>query len=119
MAQDRVEDALASYRRGIELATDVGSRMMMAWNLSGLAAAHHLLGRPQLASRLAGASQATLDVLGASFGPTDQPVHDRRQQALREELGDDEYRRLLGEGRRLTLDEGIELALDALDQPTP
>ncbi len=114
MAQDRMHEALSYHRRGIELSTRIGSRLMMAWNLSALATAHHLLGDPQLSARVVGAAQATLDVLGATYGPVDQPVHERRQEALRDDLGDDQYARLVAEGRQLRLETGIELALDAL-----
>ncbi len=113
MAQDRTDDAMPYYQRGIELASLIGSRLMMAWNLSGLAAAHHVLGQPQLAAKLTGAAQATLEALGSTHGPVDQPVHERRQRVLRDELGDD-YDGLVAEGNQLSLEEAIELAFDAL-----
>ncbi len=114
MAQGRMDEAVPFYRRGIELARAIGSRLMMAWNLSGLANALHLLGQPELAVRLTGAADASLEALGATQGPLDQPVHDRRQQVLREDLGPDRYQALITDGRAMTLDEGIETALDAL-----
>lgn len=116
MAQDRMPEALSCHRRGIELSTRIGSRIMMAWNLSELATAHHMLGQPHLAARLIGAAQATLEVLGATYGPVDQPIHEHRQRALRNDLGDDDYEKLVGEGRQVRLEAGIEIALDALDQ---
>ncbi|MEL7156174.1 MAG: winged helix-turn-helix domain-containing protein [Actinomycetota bacterium] len=116
MAQDRLDEALLYHRRGIELSTRIGSRIMTAWNLAALATAHHLLGRPRLAAQLVGASQATLEVLGATYGPVDQPIHERRQHSLRNDLGHDEYEQLVGDGRQWRLEEGIEVALEALDQ---
>ncbi len=115
MAQDRMEEALFYHRRGIELATRLGSRLMMAWNLSSLARAHHLLGKPQLAAQVTGVAEATLEALGATHGPVDQPVQDDRQRLLREDLGDQEYTRLIGEGHQMRLETGIEMALDALE----
>ncbi|MEL6985203.1 MAG: tetratricopeptide repeat protein, partial [Actinomycetota bacterium] len=116
MAQGRMRDALPYYRYGIELATGIGSRLMMSWNLAGLANAFHLLGWPELSARLIGTAQTTLERLGASHGPVDQPLQDRRQQVLRDDLGSDVYETLVAQGRELTLDEGIELALEALEQ---
>lgn len=113
MAQGRVREALPYYQSGIKLATGIGSRLMMAWNLSGWAVAYHLLGQPQLAARLIGAAQATLEALGANHGPVDQPMQDRREQILRDDLGSDTYEALVGQGRRMSLEEGIELAFDA------
>lgn len=116
MAQGRVEEAPTYYARGIELAAAIGGRLMMAWSLSGLATAHHLLGQPKLAARVTGAAEATLDALGTTHGPIDQPVHDRRQEVLRKDLGSSEYDRLIAEGRAMTLEEGIEIAITALDR---
>ncbi len=115
MAQDRMDEALIYHRRGIELSARLGSRIMMAWNLSGLARVHHLLGRPQLAAQVNGVADATLEALGATYGPVDQPVQDHRQHLLREDLGDEAYERLIGEGRQMRLETGIELSLDALE----
>lgn len=117
MAQGRFPEALTYYRRGIELSTRIGSRIMMAWNLSELAAPQHLAGQPELSARLIGASQAALELIGSTYGPADQPIHDKRQQTLRDELGHDEYNRLNREGRQMTLEEGTELALSALGDP--
>jgi len=116
MAQDRMDEALFHHRRGIELAARLGSRLMMAWNLSSLARAHHLLGRPKLAAQVTGVAEATLEALGATHGPVDQPIQDHRQRLLREDLGDEAYARLINEGHQMRLETGIELALDALER---
>lgn len=115
MAQERTHEALSYHRRGIELASRIGSRIMVAWNVSEFAAAHRLLGQPELAAQLIGAAEAALEVLGATYGPVDQPMHDRTQQAIRKELGDATYDRLVTDGRKMTLEEAVALALDALD----
>lgn len=116
MAQDRMTEALAYHRRGIELSTRIGSRIMMAWNLSELATPHHLLGQPELAARLIGSAQAALELLGATYGPVDQPLHDRKQSLLRSELGALAYDALVAEGGQMTLEDGIDMAFDALDR---
>ena len=81
-----------------------------------LALVNEILGKYPAAPQLFGAAEEALELLGASCGPVDQPLHDDRQQALRNELGNDEYDRLLGEGRLMTLEEAVELVLDALDK---
>ena len=115
MAQDRLHEALPYHRRGLEISARLGNRIMMAWNLEALATAHHLRGRPQLAARLIGRAETTLDALGATYGPVDQPMHERRQRVLRDDLGEDAYERLIDEGRQMRLEEGIDLAFEALD----
>lgn len=119
MAQDRLVEALSYHRRGIELSSRIGSRIQMAWNLSELATGHHRLGDPQLAAQLDGTAQAALSRLGTTLGPVDQPIYERNQQALRSDLGDDDYERLASQGRGLSLHDGIEMALNALDERAP
>ena len=110
-----MHEAVSYHRRGIELSTRIGSRIMMAWNLSELATPLRVLGQPELGARLLGSAQAALELLGATYGPVDQPMYELRQRELRDALGSSEYEHLVAEGRQMTLEEGIEMAFAALD----
>jgi predicted ATPase/DNA-binding winged helix-turn-helix (wHTH) protein len=112
LAQGRIEESLGHYRQGIELASALGNRLMMAWNLAGLAVAFQLLDRPELAARLIGTAQTTLDALGSTLGLVDQPIQDRAEAALIGTLGIEDYENLVAEGTRLSLEDGVDMASD-------
>jgi predicted ATPase/DNA-binding SARP family transcriptional activator len=89
----------------------LGRRMMVAWTVSELAGPELGLGRPERAARLVGAANRALETLGVSLHPADLPERARVIAGLREQLSDQEFRRLTAEGGELALREAVALAL--------
>jgi hypothetical protein len=96
--------------------------MMAGWTISELAGPELGLGRPERGAVLVGAADEALRVLGVSRHPGDVWEHRRVVARLRELLGDDRFDELYGDGRRLSLDDAVALALrddvERLHQPT-
>ena len=67
--------AALSYREGLSIAAEVGNALWAAYALDGLAAVALEAGMGARAARLAGASEALLEVAGASLEPSGQSLH--------------------------------------------
>lgn len=94
---------------------DLGDRNGIAFSLelhAQLAAAE---GRPDLAWRLAGAATALRESIGAHLSPSEKERLDRTLAAASTSLPPDLPESLVAEGRRLSLDDAIRLALQAPD----
>jgi predicted ATPase/class 3 adenylate cyclase len=69
-------------------------------------------GNPRLAARLLGASDAQLEIMGASIQLQDKCEIDRYKNAIREQLGEAEFNKAWSEGRAMSLEEAVACALD-------
>jgi len=98
-------------QEALRLCWPLGRRMLAAWMLAELAGPEVGLGRPELGARLLGASDQALSVLGVNRHPSDLPEYERVVAGLREQLGEETYRRLHSEGARLSLDDAVGMAL--------
>lgn len=76
-------------------------------SLEGLSAAAARSGAAERGARLLGAAGALLEETGLKFEPSEQAMHDRTTQLLREELGEERFRALI--------DEGISLGVGTAD----
>ncbi len=79
--------------------------------LAGLAGVAGAQGRPERATRLLGAAYALLEAIGSRFDPIDQAEHDRNLAAIRAQLEPATFARTWSEGRALTLEQAVALAL--------
>jgi predicted ATPase/DNA-binding SARP family transcriptional activator len=71
------------------------------------------------AARLLGAGQAAADRAGVILLPVWQADRDRASTETRSRLGEQRFQELLGEGRALTLDQAVELALQPYETEPP
>lgn len=95
----------------LKLSREVGSRNQMADELEALAWVAAARGEPRRAALVGGAAEALRGVLGmpqASHMPAD---HDRAVQAVRGALGDEAFAASWAEGRALSADRSVALAL--------
>ena len=69
------------------------------------------LGEPEAAARLIGAVEVLHEDMQTVAQPVEMALAEKTVAELRRELGDERYEALVTEGRRLTLDEAVELAL--------
>jgi predicted ATPase/DNA-binding XRE family transcriptional regulator len=96
-----------SLRFGQQL-PDQATIAMCLLSFGGVAAALH---RPDQAARLFGVGEALFRNLQISLDPADQVEHERNVAAARTQLSADEFARYEQEGRFLSLDQAIQLAL--------
>ncbi|WP_329124624.1 ATP-binding protein [Streptomyces sp. NBC_01465] len=104
---------LATSREVRELFGAANSLELMAWCAAEL-------GRPSTAAWMLGAAGALWRHVGSPMVGVAMYLddHTRIETAVRTELGDQEYARLLAQGAELPLDRAVELALAGADSPT-
>jgi len=79
-----------------------------------LAALIGCAGQAEQAARLLGAGEESMEVLGAPMDPADKPTRFLAISRTREALGDATFEALRAEGRTLTLEQAVELALETV-----
>lgn len=80
----------------------IGNQMGMAESLIGLAAVALRQDQPQAAATFLGATDATLATLNVPLFAAEQTIYLQTQQAVRQILGEDEWRTAYDAGRALT-----------------
>jgi tetratricopeptide (TPR) repeat protein len=107
------------YQEGVAIARELGDRRGIAESLEGLAAMFAALDSSLRAARIWGATERLRKEIGAPLSPKDRPRYDRRVGAARAALSDSAaFDRAWQEGRALTLEQAIALALEAsVEQP--
>ena len=111
--EGRTLDALALYRQSLTLKREIGDLGEIAVGLAGSALALARAGDSASAARLLGAAAS----LGEEVGVGEAWVAGDREEALglvRAQLDEAAFSEAWEDGARLTLDEAIELALQAL-----
>jgi predicted ATPase/class 3 adenylate cyclase len=92
---------------------ELGDRRYIAFALEGLAAVAATLDSPCHAARIWGAAERLRAEIGSPLAPGAKARYDRLVAAARAALGDDAaFSQAWQEGRALTLDQAIELALE-------
>jgi len=84
----------------------------VAWRLEGFAGLAAKEEEPKRAARLYGAAQVLLDSVGARLDPIDRLGYDQYVAIAREQLGDAAFAQAWAEGRAMTMEQAIDLALD-------
>ena len=79
--------------------------------LTGLAAVAAGTSQPERAAKLHGAAQAIFETTDYQISPFNRAEFDRHMEIAREQLGEERFAALQAEGRALTLEQAIELAL--------
>ena len=112
--------AKAALAEGFQMSSDVGDRWFVQLGLGGFVGFAARTGRPRLALRLAGAAQAYGDVNEFSMPGPMEEIADRWLVQTRARAGP-AAGRLLTEGRRLSPEEAVALALanEPDDAPPP
>ncbi|HET8846623.1 MAG TPA: hypothetical protein VFN35_34495, partial [Ktedonobacteraceae bacterium] len=99
-------------RQGLQLACSTNVRLQMAKALIPLAGALGMQSQSELAARLLGASEKALERLGALNPPSDQMELDAIIAAVHAQLDDATFQSIWDQGRELTLEQAVALALD-------
>lgn len=106
------DDARASalYREGLIYAQDLWSRLGIAQSLEGLAGATWR-SDPVHAARLLGAAEVIRENLGSAHAPGVQEERTRLAEGIRAGIGAHAASKAWGEGRGLTIEQAVALAL--------
>src|SRR5574341_1484117 len=107
------EKARALYKQGLALSLEIDNKTNLVLYPGLMAGALGMRGQPRRAARLIGASEALCESMGIGLQPADQPEFDRGVALVREQLGEEMFDALRKEGRRMSLDEAVQLALAA------
>ena len=105
--------AAALHKEGLMIQRELGDRRGIAYSMVGLAAGAAAFGNPLRAARMWGAAEQMREDVGSPLEPKDRPRYDRRLANARVAVGDGAaFDRAWQEGRALTLERAIELALE-------
>jgi tetratricopeptide (TPR) repeat protein len=117
--QGNYRSAQALHQEGLAIGRELGDKRGIALALEGLASVVAALGSSLRAARIWGAAEQLREEVGSPLPPKDRPDYDRRAAAARAAVGDDAaFDRAWQQGRALTLEQAIELALeDTVERP--
>jgi predicted ATPase/class 3 adenylate cyclase len=101
------------FRQSLAIRRELGDRWGIAEVLEGLSYVAFALAEPGRAARIDGAAERLREEIGSPLPPNERPRYDRHVAATRAVLGDDvAFDRAWQEGRALSLEHTIELALE-------
>jgi predicted ATPase len=109
LAQERHEEAAHGFLDCVRLALHVDDRFNLGEALAGLSSHAALGGRWEDAARLAGASAAVHEHIGAPPWQTVTATHDRALIPARAALGEDRFAALVGEGRQMRAEDAASI----------
>ena len=110
--EGRIEDARSMLKGSVRVWHELGNRQMLARDLGSLARATAMAGRAEVAARLVARSAALFEEIGAvEVGRVE--FDDGTLSLIRGVLDDATVARALDDGRALTVDEAVALALDS------
>jgi predicted ATPase/DNA-binding XRE family transcriptional regulator len=103
--------AVDCFTRGLLLFVELGDKLSIIECVAGLAGVYAATGKPKIAARLLGASEAALESLNTGLDPADQIEFERNVDLARSQVGPDLFASLWAEGRALEIDGATSLAL--------
>jgi predicted ATPase/DNA-binding winged helix-turn-helix (wHTH) protein len=98
-------------REALLMCSSLNRRQLAAWSVSELAGPAAGLGEHELAAVLIGGAERALEQLGSRIYPADLEEHQRIKAQVERSLGTERFETLRNEGRALTLDQAIAVAL--------
>jgi predicted ATPase/DNA-binding CsgD family transcriptional regulator len=112
--QGDYERAARLYAEGLGLAVEMGDRANAAYCLEGLAGLISARDEPSRATRLLGASEALLELVGTPRYVQAQArvLYERAVESLRSRLGKETFEAAWAAGRSMTPERAIEYALE-------
>jgi predicted ATPase/class 3 adenylate cyclase len=114
LQEERIQDALPMLRESMVIVRDLGNRLETAMALRRSARALALTGGAETAARLFSCSEALREEMGFSrswFGE----LNEETLTPIRRQLDEAAFAEAWEQGRKLTVDEAVALALDSMD----
>jgi non-specific serine/threonine protein kinase len=109
--EGHVEDALGLYRRGLGLAHRLGWMEAVVYALGGLACAYVELEQTERAAKLVGAESRLVEELNLWWPRPERDLRERAAAEVRRQLDERVMSRMVADGRAMSLDEAIAMAL--------
>jgi predicted ATPase/DNA-binding SARP family transcriptional activator len=116
--QGNDEAAHSQYEQALLLYREVKSQPGIAKSLLRLASLATMRGRARRAAGLFGAAEALREALGAPLPPAEQGDYERDLAAVHAALGVEAFTSAWAEGRALTLEQAVRVALGECEIPT-
>lgn len=104
-----LERAQTYYTRSVVLRQELGDRRGVVDSLISLVDALAAQDAYEKAARISGVAEAVSEAIGVGLHLTDRLEHDRSLAGLRDRLGDEQFSRLVSEGRRMRVEEAVDL----------
>jgi predicted ATPase len=111
--EGRVEDALSMLAESLRIRRDLGDQVAIAENLGRVARTLATAGRAGTAARLLSSSEALRGRIGSTSVPSVAKMNEGTLTDIRSQLDDADFAEAWGQGRALTIDEAVALALDS------
>ena len=114
--QGRAQDAVTLLKGALRIDRDLDSRLQTSFDLTRFARTLALAGGADVdAARLLSCAEALRDEIGAAGPPYVATIHAEALAVLRTQLDGTAFAEAWEQGRALTADEAVALALDSLD----
>jgi predicted ATPase/DNA-binding XRE family transcriptional regulator len=104
-----VSRSAALLQEGLELSQEIGNIYLIAACLTGLA---NIRQQPRRAAQMLAAAQAAFELSGEFIQPLERVEHERAENKIREGLDAQDFAKFLEEGRTMTVEQAVALALD-------
>ena len=111
LAQGRHEDARANFEESLRLCLELGWKEDSEYCLIGLAAVDTAADELERAARLMGAAEALGEEIQLKLESYAEDVQANTERELAARLGEDGFARCFAEGRAMSLDDAVTLAL--------
>jgi tetratricopeptide (TPR) repeat protein len=112
--EGRAPDALPLLKESLSIKRDLGDRVEIATGLSSAARAMTRVGRVTPATQLIACFEALREEIGGSEAWVTR-MNEETLPAIRRQLDEVAFAEAWDQGRKLTIDQAVALALDALD----
>ncbi|MCC6298954.1 MAG: hypothetical protein IT314_06625 [Anaerolineales bacterium] len=106
-----LDEPLATYRDLLPKWKDLGHRAAVAHELECIAYILTKKEEPERAVHLLGAAKSLREAIDSVMTPNEQVEYEKEVSALREMLGEAEFNKEWDKGRKMSMDEAIELAV--------
>ncbi|MGH2820683.1 MAG: ATP-binding protein [Actinomycetota bacterium] len=113
--ENRIDDAVPMLKESYRMGQDIGDLPLIAFALDYFAAALAWRGRAEAAARLLAWVDALREEMGARVRPSDAVVTERTLGQVRAQIDEATFAAAWEEGRALTADEAVALAIEYLD----
>jgi tetratricopeptide (TPR) repeat protein len=110
--QEDYAAAQSFFEQSLAIRRELGGKVNYATCLEGLGEVYAAKGQAERAARLLGASESVREATNSPMSLADRPNYDRSVVTARDLLGEEAFARLWAEGRALTLEEAIALAME-------
>jgi predicted ATPase/class 3 adenylate cyclase/Flp pilus assembly protein TadD len=113
IAQGDISNALKHFHAALTLLKQIMDTSQIPSVLEGLAYALAISSQPHNAIRLLGAADALREKTKLTITEIERPDYDRTMSLLHDQIDDASFQKIWDEGRALTMEQAIELALSS------